>query len=646
MTEDSQPHQAVKVSEEHYRRLFESAPEALFLHDLQGTFLGGNQAVERLLGYSRQELIGKTFFELNLLDDEEVAKAKASLAQLAQGQAVGPTEHKLRRKDGSWIVVEIRSCPVEVENPSLIFGVARDISERKRAEMALKASEQRYRQVFESVNDAIFLRPLPRDGAKANFIEMNGVACKRLGYSREELLQKSPADIDPVTDPREVLQQTEKLLTDEGVIFEAVHVTKDGRQIPVEISARAVDWDGQPMMLTVARDLTERKRLEAQLLQAQKMEAIGQLAGGVAHDFNNILAAVLMHLGLLQRDPQLPAGTKEVLKEVETEAMRAAGLTRQLLLFSRRQVAKTEPLDLNVLITNLLKMLRRLLGEHIEVSFHGSPGAVWVNADAGMLEQVAMNLCINGRDAMPRGGKLTLATAVVDLDARLAQANPNARPGRFVCMSATDRGCGMDEKTLGRIFEPFFTTKPAGKGTGLGLATVYGIVKQHEGWIEVSSEAGTGSVFRVYLPVLSDAEPRVAETTTSETSRAGSETILLVEDEAALRRSTMLCLRRLGYSVLEVSNGVEALAIWQQHRQRIALLFTDMIMPQGMTGLELAQRLRRDKAGLPVIITSGYTAEAGDPQTMARQQILFLSKPCKAATLAKAVEECLARKGG
>jgi signal transduction histidine kinase/CheY-like chemotaxis protein len=388
------------------------------------------------------------------------------------------------------------------------------------------------------------------------------------------------------------------------------------------------------------RDMTERRQLEAQLRQAQKMEAIGELAGGIAHDFNNILCATLMHLGLLQQNPQLIVGIKESLEEVGTEILRAASLTRQLLLFSRRQAARVEPWDLNMLINDLLNMLRRLLGENIEVAFQAGAGSPWVSADAGMIQQVVMNLCINARDAMPSGGQLTLATTVVEIQAASEKSHPDAKPGRFVCLAVTDTGCGMDDAVLGRIFEPFFTTKEVGKGTGLGLATVYGIVKQHHGWIEVESQLGHGSSFRVYLPATNPLSS-LGINSHEENIRGGSETILLVEDELFLRQLTASCLRKLGYTVLEAGNGAEALAVWQEHHQRIALLLTDMKMPGQMTGLDLALRFKNEKGSLKVISASGYSAELEDSPLTAGQEITFLPKPFTPAALAKIVRLCL-----
>ena len=383
-------------------------------------------------------------------------------------------------------------------------------------------------------------------------------------------------------------------------------------------------------------ETASRARMQEQLRQAQKMEAIGQLAGGVAHDFNNILTATLMQLNLLQQNPHLTPATKESLKEIERETHRASNLTRQLLLFSQRQAARVQPLDLDVLIQELLKMLRRLLGENVEVVFPGCPGAHWVCADPSMMEQVVMNLCINSRDAMPKGGRITISTAKVEIEAQ--SAIPQARPGRFVCLSVSDTGCGMDEMVMGRIFEPFFTTKERGKGTGLGLATVYGIVKQHEGWVEVESKLDQGSSFRVYLPAGTSSLSDSGSSQPAEEIKGGSETILLVEDELFLRRLAAMCLRKLGYAVFEAGNGLEALGLWEQHKQEIALLLTDMVMPGNISGLDLAMRLKKEKASLKVVSCSGYSA---DLDLIAEHGIEYLPKPYAPVALANIVRHSL-----
>jgi len=390
----------------------------------------------------------------------------------------------------------------------------------------------------------------------------------------------------------------------------------------------------------LAEDITEQRQLEEQFRQAQKMEAIGQLAGGVAHDFNNILAAILMHLGLLHQSDELTAEMKDGLKDIERELKRAANLTRKLLLFSRREVAQFEPLDLNALVSDLLKMLRRLLGENLEMEFRASAAAAWVKADPGMLEQVIMNLCVNARDAMPKAGRLSLTTSLTERTAESPKAHPGARPGRFVCLEVADTGCGMDEAVLKRVFEPFFTTKEVGKGTGLGLATVYGIVKQHDGWIEVQSAVGRGTTFRLYFPMSAETAPKSPLAGGADEVPGGSEGILLVEDDARVRRMTSLCLRKLGYAVLEAASGAEALKVWELHRPQIQLLLTDMVMPEGMTGLELAERLKASKATLKIIVSTGYSADllSSDPL---QPGVALLPKPYQPATLAKLLRQCL-----
>ncbi len=397
------------------------------------------------------------------------------------------------------------------------------------------------------------------------------------------------------------------------------------------------------------RDITERKhaeaereKLQSQLLQAQKMESIGQLAGGVAHDFNNILAAILMHIDLMRSDQRLDVSMIDGLQELEREAQRAASLTRQLLLFSRRQVLEPRKLDLRETIGGMIKMLRRLLGEHIEIKVDHPAESVWVEADPGMMEQVVMNLCVNARDAMPKGGRLNIQLRAIALEPEAAQRQPSARPGQFIRLQVADSGCGMDEATLKRIFEPFFTTKEAGKGTGLGLATVYGIVKQHQGWIEVESAVGQGTAFQIYIPASEAAEAN-AETATAPVVKGGRETILLAEDDESVRRLMAASLRRQGYRLIEARHGLEALALWEEHHGRIDLVISDMMMPQGMTGLDLAENLRAHRPGLPVVISSGYSADLAGTDASQLEGIAFLPKPCPPATLVQTVRQCLDR---
>ncbi|HUJ44490.1 MAG TPA: PAS domain S-box protein [Opitutaceae bacterium] len=355
--------------------------------------------------------------------------------------------------------------------------------------------------------------------------------------------------------------------------------------------------------IAAGRDITRELQLEEQFWRSQKMEAVGQLAAGVAHDFNNIIGAMLLHLNLMGLDPGLASKLRTELKELEEACGRAANLTRQLLMFSRKHVAQIKSVNLGQLLDSFLKMLRRLLGEQVEVVLQSHGGPHWIEADPGMIEQVVMNLCVNARDAMPRGGRVTITTTAIDVDA--ASAKEYAKGGNYVCLAVADTGEGMDAVTLQRIFEPFFTTKEAGKGTGLGLATVYGIARQHRGWVDVESAVGKGSTFRIYIPQAARATPSRTSAPGFE-GRTGTETILVVEDERNVRDTAAQCLREFGYRVEEAADGVAALALWEQHHAQIGLVLIDLILPGKITGLELAQQFRRSKPGLKVIIMSGY----------------------------------------
>ncbi len=419
-----------------------------------------------------------------------------------------------------------------------------------------------------------------------------------------------------------------------------VVLAREGQSpLTVEIEA-TLSSDGLEARAVVA-DITARKILEDQLRQAQKMEVVGQLAGGVAHDFNNILGAMILSLEMLQRQPQLPAEAHTLLHNLEALANRASNLTQQLLLFSRRQAMKPELLEINTALSNLLRMLERLLGEEITCLHLPSAQKLWIEADAAMLDQTVMNLCLNARDAMPEGGTLTLETNLAEFDVESAQTHPEARPGRFACLRISDTGCGMNADVLRHLFEPFFTTKEVGKGTGLGLASVYGIVHQHKGWMTVESIVGRGTNFHLYLPLSPEAPAPRMPTPQILPSKGQNETILLVEDEAALLFISTQTLTMLGYRVLSAANGREALKLWAQHRDEIALVLTDMRMPKGISGLELAQKLWNSKPSLKIIIMSGYSMETAQNRPAGNGIYTFMAKPFDLKTLAETVRHCL-----
>ena len=415
----------------------------------------------------------------------------------------------------------------------------------------------------------------------------------------------------------------------------------------IKMEGRTFSWSVHPVLPSnvvhcYIEDITERLSLEAQLRQAQKMESIGQLAAGIAHDFNNMLTIIQGHSSSLLARPTLPPEVVDSVQAVYFAAERAAGLTRQLLMFSRKNVMQTELLDLQKVVGNMSKMLERLLGETITLEFQPAVENSFVQGDCGMIEQVVMNLSLNARDAMPRGGRLTIGVETVDIDAIFIETHPQAHVGRFVRLRVSDTGIGMDSATLNHIFEPFFTTKDVGKGTGLGLATVYGIVKQHEGWLEVNSEPGKGSTFDVFLPA-SDKVPALAqeEAVSAAPVAGGSETILIVEDEPVLRSMARDILEECGYRILEASSGKEALDVWNQRANEIDLLLTDMVMPDGISGADLVEKLQASQPRLKVVFTSGYTANEVNQTMLARTRASFLAKPYTHAELAKTVRDCL-----
>jgi two-component system cell cycle sensor histidine kinase/response regulator CckA len=505
--------------------------------------------------------------------------------------------------------------------------------ERKRQEEQLLDNERRYRLLFQSNPEAMWVY----DVETLRFLAVNEAAVARYGYSEEEFLAMTIRDIRPASQ----LLRLEEMLREPGERFRNVrHSRKDGTPIEVEVESRPIEFAGRAARLVLARDVTAQRQLEEQLRQSQKMEAIGQLAGGIAHDFNNLLTAILGNTQLLLHG--LPAGhpQHEDVEEIQSAGLRAAELTRQLLAFSRRQVLAPKVLDLNAVVASMDKMLCRLIGEDIELVTRLAPDLGSVSADPGQLEQVLLNLAVNARDAMPRGGRLTIETANVALTEAYAERHHRLPPGAYVRLAVSDSGVGMDEATQAHLFEPFFTTKEVGKGTGLGLATVYGIVKQSGGYIWVYSEAGHGTAIKVYLPRVSGAPEPLRAAPAAPELRRGSETVLLVEDAAPVRVLARRSLESFGYAVLDAPDGPAALEIAARHAGGIDLLVTDVVMP-GMSGRELAERLAPRRPQMKVLYTSGYTDDAMVRQGVLESGVAFLQKPFVPDTLARKVREVL-----
>jgi len=517
-------------------------------------------------------------------------------------------------------------------------GAVQRAVERKAQVRALKEAEKRYLTLFNDLPIG-----LCKTTPAGKILDANPAAVQMLGYAdRASLLDVNAGDLCADTADSSRWQQ---LIGGDTVVrgFQTQLRRRDGSFISVEENIRAVrDADGRVLYFeSSVEDITERLNLEAQLRHSQKMESIGQLAAGVAHDFNNVLTIIKGHADLLLARDNLPADYSGSLEKISSAADRAANLTRQLLTFSRRQVMQPQVLGLNDVIRNVARMLERTIGENIAVRFDLASDLPPIYADAGMLEQTILNLAVNARDAMPKGGELFISSTETEVTPSDARQNPEARVGRFVCLTVADTGVGMDAQVLSRIFEPFFTTKEVGKGTGLGLATVYGITKLHRGWIEVSSEVNKGSAFKIFLPATSKPTDAPAAEPVEKEICGGNEALLLVEDEPELRSLARQILECYGYRIFEARTGAEALKLWPQHAQEIDLLLTDIVMPEGITGWELAGQLRAERPDLKVICASGYSIDLLSKQFDSPGAFRFLQKPFKPQTLALAVRECL-----
>jgi len=505
------------------------------------------------------------------------------------------------------------------------------------AEAARRAAQESNRLLFDN-------NPIPIyacDQRTLAFLAVNEAAVRLYGYSREEFLAMTLLDLAPPQDVPAFRHQLAGLSPGAGNCGVWRHRMKDGKCLEVEITSHGLAIGPRQAWLSMVMDVTERSGLEAQLRQAQKMESVGQLASGIAHDFNNLLTVISGHVGMLMAGPPSSPKAADSLKEISQATKRASDLTRQLMTFSRKHELHLHVVDLNEVVNNVGKMLRRILGEDIALRIEFAPGLPSIKADLGMLEQVLMNLAVNSRDAMPKGGQLLIRTAAARVDDALARLNPEAAPGEFVCLTFSDTGCGIAPENLGRIFEPFFTTKELGHGTGLGLATAYGIVKQHQGWIQVASRLGEGTTFQVYFPAWHEKSVPIIMPSGEQKVIGGAETILLVEDEPPLLKLMHHVLESYGYKVLDSSTGKAALDIWALQKKRIDLLLSDLILPDGMSGQELAKILQAERPGLKVIYTSGYDTERLAGDLPPAEGAVFIQKPFHARKLAETVFDTL-----
>ena len=575
----------------------------MWVYDLETLqFLEVNDSAVAHYGYSRKEFLAMTIAEIRPAED--IPRLRQDIEKAASGDE-NRGQWKHIRKDGKVIDVEVSALTLQFAGRRARLVVIQDITEHKQAEAALSQAERKYRQIFEDAMVGIF-----QSTPNGRLLSANPAMARILGYPSPQELIDSIANIQEqfYVEPSRRAEFVRLLATQSVVYgFETEVYRKDRSRMWISVNARAVDSSaGTVRYEGTFEDITERKRLEEQFRQSQKMEAVGRLAGGVAHDFNNALGVITGYSELLQMHLASDDPTRKYVDEIAKAGHRAASLTRQLLAFSRKQVIQPVPLDLNAVVDDMSKMLQRLIGEDIEIRFSRDPNLGTIKADPGQIEQILMNLAVNARDAMTRGGKLFIETSNSELDEPYTRQHAFVKPGRYVLLSVSDTGCGMDKETQAHIFEPFFTTKEPGKGTGLGLSTVYGIVKQNAGFVWVYSEPAKGAIFKIYFPRAAGAEEGLAAQPSSDATPRGSETILLVEDEEPLRQLARTCLETGGYKVLCATDAENALELARQYPAAIHLLLTDVIMP-GLNGRDLAKRMASLRPEIKVLFMSGYT---------------------------------------
>jgi two-component system cell cycle sensor histidine kinase/response regulator CckA len=595
--------------------------------------------VEKMLGYDAEEWLSDTQFWLKIVHPDDLEAVRKSSDKLIQGpEKEFAQEYRWITKDGRIIWAQTNIAKIFDGSGQLIGlrGATLETTDRKRAEAALVESEEKYRQLFSS-------SPLPMwvyDRETYDILEVNEAATRHYGYTRDEFRSMTIWDIR--TEP-EVLRLRETIAKIDSPFGETAmwqHRKKDGSFISVECTAHSIDFNDRPARLVLVNDVTQRRSLEDQLRQSQKMEAIGMLAGGIAHDFNNLLTAINGYSELVLRRMDADDRFRGSINEIQKAGKRAAGLTGQLLAFSRKQVLQPKLLDLNGVVSGIEEMLNRMIGEDIELRTALAPDLWSTLADPGQMDQILLNLCVNARDAMPTGGHITIETKNVNLDDDYAASHFGVKAGPYVMLAVSDTGVGMDAETQKRIYEPFFTTKALGKGTGLGLSTTFGIVQQSGGSIWVYSEPGKGSTFKVYLPKAEESGTAVVEAAVQPVDLSGTETILLAEDEEIVRGLAIEALEMYGYRVLAASSGHSALKLAAEHAAEISLLITDVVMPT-MSGHELATELRKTLPDIKVLYMSGYTDNSIVHYGVLDEGVELLQKPFSTFELAQRVRALL-----
>ena len=649
ITDHKQAEETLNASSRLIEGIINAIPVRVFWKDRNLVYLGCNAIFARDAGFADpKDIIGKDDFQMGWRDRADMYRSDDRQV-IESGGSKYLVEELLTTAEGDTLTILTSKIPLRSSTGEIngVLGTYMDITERKQAEESLRVSEERFRRIFQhSASGMVLVSP------DFHFLQVNDGFCRMLGYTESELLGKTFQDVTHPEDRPVGGELVRRVLSGEMETFqlEKRYLRKDGTVVWGLASSTLIrDAQNKPLyFVTQIQDLTERKvaeeqkrLLEGQFIQAQKMESVGRLAGGVAHDFNNMLGVILGHaeLAIQEVDPEQPL--HDNLKEIHKAAVRSADLTRQLLAFARKQTVAPRVLDLNQTVTNALKMLQRLIGEDINIKWHPVESLWQTKIDPSQIDQILANLCVNARDAIKSGGKITIETENSTLDKDYCAAHIGSVPGEYVTLTVSDDGCGMDKETLAQIFEPFFTTKGIGEGTGLGLSTVYGIVKQNNGFINAYSEMGYGTTFTIYLPRHEGKASQAAGTVGSAEPRMhGHETILLVEDDPSLLKLTARMIEKQGYTVLVASTPGEALHLTDEYGDKIRLLMTDVVMP-GMNGRDLAKNLMDLIPNLKLLFMSGYTADVIAHNGVLDEGVHFIQKPFSVQSLAIKLREVL-----
>ncbi len=610
-------------------------PDAVCSIDLKGNIRSWNEGAEKMLGYKTEEILGK---HIAVVIPEELVSIELSHCINLLNREGSFTGYESIRisKSGKKVPVEITAVAMKDKEEKIVSyaSIMRDITERKKSEEALRESEERVRLLMESAEDIIVMQDM-----EGRYLYYN--ATPRYGLKVEDVVGKTPFDFFDSATAAKMLGRIRRVAASGMSLNEETQLTWGGETVWFSDQVSPVkDADGRmKALVTISRNITERKKLEGQLHHAQKIEAIGQLAGGVAHDFNNILTAVIGYAGLLQMKMKENDPLRHYVDDIIASSEKAASLTQGLLAFSRKQIMNPKLTDLNKIIEGVEKLLLRIIGEDIELKIILKDADLFVLADGGQMEQVLMNLCANARDAMPDGGMLTIEAERVELGEEYIKAHGFGTPGTYALLSVADSGVGMDERTRERIFEPYFTTKELGKGTGLGLSMAYGMIKQHNGYINVYSESGEGTIFKIYLPSL-ESEQKETKLPDSVTAKGGTETVLLAEDDTDVRRLAKEVLDEFGYTVIETVDGEDAIKTFIENKGGIDLLVLDVLMPK-KNGKEVYEKIKKIRPGIKVLFTSGYTKDLIVKKGILEEGLHFITKPIFPTELLKKVREIL-----